>query len=66
MSLCRVTTECLEKGAGVEAELIQQLKAVLPSDVAQSIEVPVTPVSVQTAVENEPVVTELPADLNLD
>lgn len=74
--LCRLTTEFLEKGAYVEADLIRQVKQLLPEDLAANIQEPETPA---TRVPQEyerpvapissspgPVVTELPDDVDLN
>lgn len=73
---CRLTTEFLEKGAYVEADLIRQVKQLLPEDLAANIQEPETPAS-RVPEEYErpvapissspgPVVTELPADVDLN
>lgn len=69
---CRIATECLEKGAVVEADVIQQMKTLLPPDIADKIRTPENPATPQRSevgpisTSTSPVVTELPKDLDLD
>lgn len=73
---CRITTEFLEKGAYVEADVIRQVKQLLPEDLAANIQEPDTPASRVPEEYERPVapissstgtvVTELPDDVELN
>lgn len=72
----KITTEFLEKGAYVEADVIRQVKQLLPEDLAANIQEPETPASrvpeeyerpvAPISSSTTPVVTELPDDVELN